>query len=34
MHGYIVETRNVRVIRSIKDLSDAELTMLAGEDTT
>ena len=29
LHGYIVETRNVRMIRSISDLSDEELQALA-----
>jgi hypothetical protein len=30
MHGHIVETRNVRLIRSIEDLSEEELQVLAG----
>ena len=34
LHGFIVEpTRNVRVIRSIEDLSDAELAVLAEEQS-
>ena len=34
LHGYIVETRNVRMIRSISDLSDEELQALAAGDGT
>lgn len=30
MHGHIVEQRNVRMIKSITDLSEAELAALAG----
>ena len=33
LQGWVVEpTRNVRVIRSMSDLSEAELSVLAGED--
>jgi hypothetical protein len=31
LHGYIVERRDVRVIRSIEDLSDEEIAALAGD---
>lgn len=31
MQGWTVETRNLRVIRSIEDLSDTELKALVGE---
>ena len=30
LHGFIVEKRDVRVIRSIEDLTDAELEAIAG----
>ena len=32
--GYVVETRNVRVIRSVADLTDEELEALAAADGT
>jgi hypothetical protein len=30
LHGWSVATRNVRIIRAIEDLSDAELAAIAG----
>lgn len=32
LHGYVVETKNLRVIRSLEDLTAAELEALAAEE--